>query len=172
MSLHEHCRMMAGYNAWANATLYAACAKVSDADYKADQGAFFRSLHGVLNHILLTDRIWGARFNGRTAPSWTLDTILFDDFGALRVAREVEDGKLVDFVARLDEEQLAADFRWTRKADGMQVAQPLWAALAHLFNHQTHHRGQAHDVLSRLGHEAPSLDLVIYQRESGIGFRA
>ncbi|WP_269714391.1 DinB family protein [Caulobacter sp. NIBR2454] len=172
MSLHEHCRMMAGYNGWANNRLFAACAKVPDVDYKAARGAFFGSLHGTLNHLLLTDRIWAARFVGRTAPSWTLDTILFEDFGALRVAREVEDGKLVDFVARLDDEQLAADFRWTRKADGMQIAQPLWAALAHLFNHQTHHRGQAHGLLTQMGVEAPSLDLVLYQRESGVGFRA
>jgi uncharacterized damage-inducible protein DinB len=167
----DYVRMMAGYNAWANRRLFAGCAKLVEANYKMDRGAAFKSLHGTLNHLLLTDRIWAARFDGRPAPSWALDAILFDDFAALRVAREVEDDKLVFFTDRLGEEDMAKDFRWTRKADGMVVAQPLWAALSHLFNHQTHHRGQAHALLSAAGTEAPPLDLAVFQTESRMGLR-
>lgn len=93
--------MFAGYNAWANARIYEAASILPDADYRADRGAFFKSVHGTLNHLLVADRIWMRRFTG-TGPSPTrLDDILFEDFRGLRDARHTEDRRIVDYIAGL-----------------------------------------------------------------------
>ena len=84
-------RMFAGYNVWCNERLYAAAATLSEADYHADRGAFFKSMHGTLNHLLVGDRIWMRRFTGVGALPKSLDAILYDDFTALRAARRSED---------------------------------------------------------------------------------
>ena len=81
-------QMFASYNTWCNERLYAAAATVSDADYRADRGAFFKSLHGTLNHLLVGDRIWMRRFTGVGPKPPSLDAILYDDFEALRAARK------------------------------------------------------------------------------------
>jgi uncharacterized damage-inducible protein DinB len=83
----EHFRTMAGYNRLANERLYDACARLPDAARKRDRRGFFGSIHGTLNHIMVGDRIWLARFAGREMPSTGLDAILFDDFHELRAAR-------------------------------------------------------------------------------------
>jgi uncharacterized damage-inducible protein DinB len=165
-------KMFAGYNAWANRRLYDACAALRGEDLHAGLGAFFGSLHGTLNHLLVTDRIWLARLHGETPPDLTLDTILHDGFAALRAAREAEDVRLVAFVEALDDAALAAEITYRPITRPETIRQPLWSVLAHLFNHQTHHRGQCHAMLTRVAIEAPSLDLILYQRETGDGLHA
>ncbi len=167
-----HWRMMAHYNAWANRRLYDACAGLSESDRKAGLGAFFGSLHGTLNHLLVADRIWMARFTGEPAPGHALDATLHEALPALRAAREDEDARISAFVAGLDAAALAAPVTYVTTSTGLAVTQPLGAALAHVFNHQTHHRGQCHAMLTRLAVDAPPLDLVYYQRESGEGIAA
>jgi len=159
----------AGYNAWANGRLYAAAAALPDADYRADRGAFFKSVHGTLNHILVGDRVWMNRFTGEGPVPRALDEILFDDFAALREARGAEDRRIAAWIATVSAQDLAGEFRYVRAADGRRYAQQLGPALDHFFNHQTHHRGQVHAVLTGLGRAAPSLDLVEYLREVGRG---
>jgi uncharacterized damage-inducible protein DinB len=164
-------RMFAGYNAWCNERLYAAAAKLSEADYRADRGAFFKSMHGTLNHLLVGDLIWMQRFTGQGDVPKSLDAILYDNFPALRTARRNEDANISRYVRSLSDEDLNRSIRFrtfTNPADFEQVLAP---ALDHFFNHQTHHRGQAHALLSAMiGNEAtPSFDLIIYQRETGQG---
>jgi uncharacterized damage-inducible protein DinB len=168
--MHALFQMFAGYNAWANHRVHAACALLDEADYKAERGAFFGSIHGALNHLIVTDRMWLARLRGEALPPHGLDAVIFDDLATLREARVHEDAALSDHVAALTDAQLAGAFRWTRTADGATVTQPLWAALAHVFNHQTHHRGQVHGLLSQAGIDPPSLDLPVFQKASGLGF--
>jgi len=86
--------MLAGYNAWANRRLYDAAAELDDADYRADHGAFFSSVHGTLNHLLVGDRIWMHRFTGEGPSLTKLDAILYEDFAELRAAREAEDDRI------------------------------------------------------------------------------
>jgi uncharacterized damage-inducible protein DinB len=164
-------KMFAAYNGWANQRLYDTAAKLSDPDYRKDRGAFFRSVHGTLNHLLAGDRIWMKRFTcqGEMPPS--LDAILHDDFSSLRKAREAEDKGIVAYADKLDGAQLAGELRYRTVVNPKTVTQPLVFALDHFFNHQTHHRGQAHALLtSFLGNEAvPSFDLIIFQRETGLG---
>ena len=154
----------AGYNAWANGRLYDAAARLSDADYRADRGVFFRSMHGTLNHLLATDRIWMRRVTGSGDAPDRLDAILHDDFAGLRAAREAEDRRIVDWVGGLDAAALAGSIRYRRVSSPEEFVQPLSPALDHWFNHQAHHRGQAHALLTGLGQAAPELDLLYYQR--------
>jgi len=169
--MKDHFRMFAIYNAWANTRLYNAAAKLSDADYRAERGAFFGSLHRTLSHILVGDRIWMRRFTGE-GPTYTdLEAVPCADLPSLRAEREAEDARIVGWVGSLDDAKLAGTFsyRTITKPDG--ITQRLAPALAHFFNHQTHHRGQAHGLLTAIGGRdaAPSLDLIYFQRETGVG---
>lgn len=165
----NHFPMLAAYNAWANRRLYGAAEKLPDADYRADRGAFFKSVHGTLNHLLVTDRIWMRRFTGEGDAPNRLDVVLFEDIGELRRARVAEDARIVRYIDRLSEADLAARFRYRTISNPDDVEQPLAPALVHFFNHQTHHRGQVHALLTGIAGEAPSLDLLVLQRETGIG---
>ena len=164
-------RMFAGYNAWCNRRLYDAATQVSDADYRADRGAFFKSLHGTLNHLLVGDRVWMRRFTGKGEVPASLDAILYDDFAELRRAREAEDLLISRYIEGLGEADLAGTLHYRTVVRPQDIEQPLAPALDHFFNHQTHHRGQAHALLSGIiGNDAtPSFDLIIYQRETGQG---
>jgi len=164
-------QMFAGYNAWCNERLYAVAAMISDADYRADRGAFFGSLHGTLNHLLVGDRIWMKRFTGVGEVPLSLDAILYDDFEALRAARRNQDILITRYTARLTDNDLNGMLRYRTVVRPQTIEQPLAPALDHFFNHQTHHRGQAHALLSAIvGNDAtPSFDLIIYQRETGVG---
>ncbi len=162
--MHDHYTMFASYNAWANARVYDAAAALTDADYRADRGVFFRSMHGTLNHLLATDRIWMQRFTGQGEAPDRLDAILFVDFAALHAARQAEDARIIRYVAGLNEDQLAGVIRYRRVSTPEPQVQALAPALAHWFNHQTHHRGQAHAILTGLTGAAPELDLLYYQR--------
>ena len=162
-------QMFARYNAWANDRLYAAAAQLSDADYRADHGAFFKSVHGTLNHLLVGDRIWMQRLTGEGEAPTRLDAILFDQFQPLRAARTKEDARIVAFVDSLSERDLTRKVRYTTISRPAAIEQELGYALPHVFNHQTYHRGQVHALLSKITGNAPSLDLILYQRETGIG---
>lgn len=166
-------RQMAGYNGWANQRLYAAAAGLAEDQYQAERGAFFGSVHGTLNHLLVTDRIWMRRLTGAGESPSRLDTILFETLAALTPAREAEDTRLLAFIMGLGEADLVAPLAYANTA-GQLFEQPLATVLDHLFNHQTHHRGQVHCLISGfLGKgAAPSLDLIQYQRETGLAAAA
>ena len=168
-ALRDHFVMLARYNDWANRRLYATAAKMLADDYRADRGAFFKSVHGTLNHLLATDRIWMKRFTGQGEAPERHDAILPDGFDDLRSARGREDARILGWTQGLDEAALNGVFRFTRASAPELYEQQLGPALAHLFNHQTHHRGQAHALISGLGYDAPELDLLFFQREAGLG---
>ncbi|WP_027229785.1 DinB family protein [Phyllobacterium sp. UNC302MFCol5.2] len=162
--MEQHFRMFAAYNRWANERLYAVAAELGDEEYCRDMRAFFSSMHGTLNHLLVTDRIWLFRFTGEGEAPKALDAILFDTFEDLRIARVKEDARIIDWVSSLDAAAIGGRFTYTTVSDMRTISQRLAPALAHLFNHQTHHRGQAHAILTALGKTAPSFDLIQFQR--------
>jgi uncharacterized damage-inducible protein DinB len=166
VTLVAHYRMFGRYNAWANSRLYDATARLSTEQYRADRGAFFKSVHGTLNHLLVTDRIWMHRFTGAGDAPSRLDAILFESFDGLRAAREAEDRRIVDFVDGLDDGRISGTIKYRRVSTPEEFEQQLAPALAHWFNHQTHHRGHVHALLTGLVGEAPELDLLIFQRLS------
>ncbi|MEE1613374.1 DinB family protein [Microvirga sp. CF3016] len=167
--MKPHFAMMAGYNAWSNERIYDVAAQLSDADYRADRGAFFKSVHGTLNHLLVADRIWLKRFSGRGEAPNRLDAILFETLPELRAARAREDERIVAYVDSLSDADLMGRIRYKTITTPMEIEQPLAPALVHFFNHQTHHRGQVHALLTGFGLEAPSLDLILFQRQTGMG---
>lgn len=163
--MKPHFSKMARYNAWANARLYGMARSLPDASYRKDVGAFFGSLHGTLNHLLATDRIWMRRFTGLGDPPKTLNAILFGDLPSLELARQEEDKRIVQYVDGLSDNDIAMDVTYLM-TNGVPQHYPLGDLLAHLFNHQTHHRGQAHTILTVLGIAEPqALDLSAMLRE-------
>lgn len=163
--MKAHFEMFAAYNRWANARLYEAFGELPAEEWGRDVGAFFTSLSGTMNHILVADRIWMKRFTGTGAAPTALDTVLFEDLEALKTAREAEDARISGWLSEIGQEALAGTFTYVTVTDRREVTQKLSPALAHFFNHQTHHRGQAHGILSQLGRTPPSLDLVRFQRD-------
>lgn len=167
--MKSHFAMMAAYNAWCNERVYEAAAQLSETDYHADRGAFFKSVSGTLNHLLATDRIWLRRVTGTGEAPDRLDAVLFDRLSDLWPARRTEDQRIIAYVEGLSDDDLAARIRYRSLTNPTEIEQPLAPILAHVFNHQTHHRGQVHGLLTGLGVEAPVLDLVAFQRISRMG---
>ncbi|OJF95186.1 DinB family protein [Pararhizobium antarcticum] len=160
----DHFRMFANYNGWANGLVYTAAAGLTDGEFREAKGAFFGSLHATLNHILCADRIWLKRFTGAGAAPGALDTILFEDLAALTAARKAEDARIKAFIDGLTPERLSGSFTYTPITSPVETTQKLSPSLAHLFNHQTHHRGQCHMTLTALGKPSLALDMVYFLR--------
>ena len=156
--MKTHFAQSAAYNRWANARLYDAALALDDAPYRRNVGAFFKSLHGTLNHLLVTDRIWLRRLTGEGEAPNRLDAILYDDRRALALARAAEDERILRYVAGLDDRELDAAFQYANTA-GTPFAAKRGDVLAHLFNHQTHHRGQIHCMLTQAGGKPHDTDL-------------
>ncbi|WP_448532617.1 DinB family protein [Parathermosynechococcus lividus] len=151
---------MARYNRWMNETLYECSSGLSDEARKRDMGAFFKSIHGTLNHLLLADRIWMGRFTGQPFHVTSLDQELYTDFEVLRSEREAEDQRIIAWVASLSSQDLENDLVYTSIVNPEPRRYPLWFALAHFFNHQTHHRGQVTTLLTQLGVKVGVTDLI------------
>jgi len=162
--LKAHFDQLAEYNRWANGRLYDDAATLPDEVRKRPIGLFFSSLHGTLNHLLVTDYIWLRRMTGDGPQPERLNQILYDDFAELRTAREAENARIFDFVTALEPADYDRVLEY-RNSTGKLFQQRLGPAMTHLFNHQTHHRGQAHAALTILGMPEPaSLDLLTLQR--------
>ena len=163
--MKRHFAMMAAYNRWANLRLYDMAAVLPDELYRKPIGVYFKSLHGTLNHLLTADRIWMRRLEGKGDHPSKLNATIHEDLASLRDARLAEDRRIVDFVDSLDD----ADFEKSceyKMLNGAPQRQYVCEILAHLFNHQTHHRGQAHAALTALGVSEPEpLDLLIMLNE-------
>ena len=163
MSL-ENFRQLADYNHWANRRLYGAALAMPDEAYRRRTGVFFGSLHGTLNHLLLTDRVWLKRLTGEGEHPNRLDAILFEERKDLLRARLAEDARLKRVIGGYSEADLGEAVSY-QTMSGQPQQQRLQDILLHLFNHETHHRGQAHACVSILtGSEPPSLDLLMFQR--------
>lgn len=166
--MQAHLRRMARYNAWANTRLYAACLRLPAAVYHAPRPSFFGSIHATLNHLLVADRLWRARIEGASPPYKRLDEAPWAGLDELAQERAAEDALIVARLDRADEAELARDAVYrmvTSPATEMRTS--VHVCWLHVFNHQTHHRGQVHDQLSQTEIAPPPLDLVFYLREAG-----
>jgi uncharacterized damage-inducible protein DinB len=151
--------LMAEYNRWMNGKLYAGCARLGDDDRRRDRGAFFKSIHGTLNHLVWGDRAWLSRFNGKSYPGGPIGVDLYDDFGALTAARVELDEEILAWARAATPEYLAEPMTWTSKVYGFTQTHPRWVQVVQMFNHQTHHRGQAHALLTAAGVDIGVTDL-------------
>lgn len=166
--MHDHFRMLADYNRWANRQVYRAAAELSAAELRESRGAFFGSLLATLNHILVADRVWMKRFTRQGDAPSALDTILHDDLASLTAARVAEDERIIAWIDGLSDEQIAGNLTYTPLSNPVEIRQKFAPTLAHVFNHQTHHRGQAHATLTALGRPSLTLDLVYFLRTDGL----
>jgi len=153
-------RALAAYNRWMNERLYALCAPLSDAERKRDRGAFFRSIHGTLNHLLLGDRIWLGRFIGGPYGARSLDQELYEDFAELSAERVRTDREVDAWVASLTPAHFAGTLHYTSLVNPAPRSYPFWVAVTHFFNHQTHHRGQLTTLLMQAGVDPGVTDLI------------
>jgi uncharacterized damage-inducible protein DinB len=159
VSAKSQIAQMARYHGWATERLLHSVDALPEQAYRQSCGLFFRSIHGTLNHLLLTDsEIWYPRFAGRSSSSMALDAELESDRAALAARLAGAAAQWSGYVESLSETGLAGDLHYTMTT-GQKRALPMPAALLHVFNHATHHRGQISAAISMLGFEYPPLDL-------------
>ena len=158
MVTRDYCITMADYNSWMNAKMYGLCASMADADRKKDQRAFFRSIHSTLNHILACDLSFMASFAGTAQPPET-DGDLHQHFDDLRRERTLVDQQIEAWSHSVQPGWLQSPSTYTHNEDGIPrvVTRGFW--VVHMFNHQTHHRGQVSTLLTQMGHDIGSTDL-------------
>jgi len=159
MISRDWCRRMAQYNRWMNRKLYACAAQLSDEQRLEDRGAFFKSLQGTLDHLVYADTAWMRRFGGRDLSGLDPRQPQRPDFASLRAERERLDEEILAWVEMLDETWLATTFSFTSQMSGKTFSSPSWRFVAHFFNHQTHHRGQATTLLMQFGIDPGVTDL-------------
>ena len=169
--MNAHAVLMAQYNAWMNAKLYDAAVKLSPEDLAAERGAFFGSILGTLNHLIVSDTIWLKRFAAHPAqpkvlqvvsalPNPTaLSQLVFTDFAALRERRQLLDATIQSWTEGLTGDDLAQTLSYTN-TKGEVKAKHMGSLVIHFFNHQTHHRGQATTLLSQAGVDVGETDLL------------
>lgn len=153
---------MAHYNRWQNQSLYAAAASLSDADRKLNRGAFFRSIHGTLNHVLWADEVWMGRLNGRPHPATPIHTSAdrYPLWEELRAARTGLDADLVAWAETLDPAWLLQSPATSSSGSTTKTPRTHAFLVVHMFNHQTHHRGQVHAMLTAAGAQPGDTDLL------------
>lgn len=157
----DYARTMARYNAWQNRSLYREAARLDDARRCADRGAFFGSIHNTLAHLLWGDIMWMRRFeDGWEAPDFgPAEGARALDWYTLVARRRDADARISDWAARLTPDALEGDLSWHSGIENRTLTKPRWMLVTHLFNHQTHHRGQVHAMLTACGMTPDATDL-------------
>ena len=154
-------RRMARYNRWQNANLYGVADTLSDGERRRERGAFFGSIHQTLSHLLWADRTWMSRFTPEVEkPQAGIpeSVSLYPDWGELKRERAVFDNTMVAWADRLDPASIAGDLSYYSRGAGRDITAPKWALITHMFNHQTHHRGQVHCMLTQAGGKPHTTD--------------
>ena len=136
----NYCKSMAEYNSVMNVRLYLICSSLSADELMSDCGLFFGSIHRTLDHILYGDMSWLLRFEGKEESVPELDKQLYESFDELKEARKIWDKKILDWSSDVTEKWLSEDFSYTSKVDGKIRTRNAWLLVAHMFNHETHHR--------------------------------
>lgn len=159
----EFVRMMTRYNHWQNNSLIAAADGLDDPARRADRGAFFKSIHGTFSHLLWGDRMWMHRFTGSEKPAAGIkdSPLLFNDWQAFRQARKQTDHAILDWAGQLGVSGLAGDLVWFSGAVQREMRVNKAQVIVHFFNHQTHHRGQIHAMLTAAGAKPDDTDLML-----------
>jgi len=146
-----------------NRRLFGVAANLSDGERRAPRGAFWGSIHGTLTHILWGDRQWMSRFDGWPKPTAPIkeSAQMIEDFAELAAAREAADAGIGRWAGNVDEAWLDEDMIWFSGAANREVRAAKRLLVTHFFNHQTHHRGQAHALLTEAGQATGDTDLFL-----------
>jgi len=163
----SYVRTMAAYNRWQNDSLFGAADDLSDQARRQPRGAFFGSIHGTLNHLLWGDQVWMCRFAGTpmpVAPSIATSVGEHEDWDDLKDARGAFDDVIEDWAEGLGQAWLDGEVSWHSSIAGCEVSRPAGFLVAHMFNHQTHHRGQVHAMLTAAGVKPKDTDLLLMEQ--------
>lgn len=161
--------ILARFNAWANARLHGAAATLAAAELSQDRGAFFGSILGTLNHILLVDILYRERLEGRKTEFTSLDQILHGDLPDLTLAQAAEDAYYIAYAEDLRPEDLEEPIGFETLMDVPEYWEvPRAVYFTNLFQHQVHHRGQTHNMLSEAGIDPPPIGYIEYRIEQGL----
>ncbi len=154
-------QMMAKYNAEMNRRMYGAAARLSDEQRRTECGTFFHTLHATFSHLLWGDRMWMSRFAGWEKPPVGISGSvgLIEDFATLRAERVAADAAIQDWADGVRQDWLDGELRWFSGAMQREMAQQCAPLVVHMFNHQTHHRGQIHAMITRFGETTGDTDL-------------
>jgi uncharacterized damage-inducible protein DinB len=154
-------KRMARYNRWQNENLYGVADTLPDEERRRERGAFFGSIHKTLSHLLWGDRIWMARFTGGPRPAGGIpeSVSMFPDWDGLKRERAAFDETIITWSDKLDDAWLNSDLTYYSSAIHQDLSRPIWALVTHFFNHQTHHRGQVHCMLTQAGGKPHATDL-------------
>jgi uncharacterized damage-inducible protein DinB len=155
------CRMMATYNVEMNRRFYTAAARLPDETRRQAAGAFFGSLHGTLCHLVWADMAWMGRLDGGAPPPVAIaqSASMIGDFAEMHATRTALDARIARWTEGLDEAALSGDLHWYSGSAGRDMVRPMPLVVTHMFLHQTHHRGQAHALLTRFGEDTGATDL-------------
>ena len=161
----NYVQTMARYNHWQNRSLYAAAEGIGNAERRRDRGAFFGSIHATLDHLLWADRVWMSRWSDVPAPvQGGKDSVrLHEAWDDLARERRAFDGVILAWAANLAPDALAGDLTWFSGGRQMECCKPRWLLVTHFFNHQTHHRGQVHTMLTAAGAKPEDTDLMLME---------
>lgn len=158
----DYVRLMAAYAVWQNHSIFAAADTLTDAERRLDRGAFFRSIHGTLNHLLWGDQLWLHRLAGTPAPmspDIPGSVSAFEHWAALKAEREQTDARMLAWGERVAAIDLEGMLGWYSGAIQADITRPRWALVLQLFNHGTHHRGQVHAMLTAAGARPDDTDV-------------
>ncbi len=165
----EYARVMARYNRWQNVSIYAAAEALGDAARRADRGAFFGSIHRTLSHLLWGDMIWMSRFAGLDAPPVANigeSPDMIESWADMQSRRKALDAQIAEWAQTLSDDQISRDLTWHSGVLNREITRPFADLLVHFFNHQTHHRGQVHAMITAAGGRPDDTDLFIMQVEN------
>lgn len=172
----QNFQLLAQYNRWMNDKILAACSTLSAEELVSDRGAFFGSILGTLNHLMVGDILWLKRFAEGAHTFGSLDSIsalavpaaldaqLHPDLESFAGARQAIDTDIIDFCDEVTAQQLHEKVSY-KTFQGTPFEDELGLLVQHLFNHQTHHRGQITTLLSQAGIDVGPTDLLVCQRE-------
>lgn len=154
-------QQMARYNRWQNENLIGVADRLSDEERRSERGAFFGSIHKTFSHLLWADRMWMSRFTDLPKPEVGLadSSTLYSDWAAFKRERDAFDDKIIAWARGLSDDRLKTNFTWFSNSVKAEVSKPLWLVVTHFFNHQTHHRGQVHAMLTQAGGKPHETDL-------------
>lgn len=157
-----YCQTMARYNAWQNQSLFMAAVDLTDEAREADRGAFFGSIRGTLSHLMWGDLMWIGRFDGGPGPAAVASiaqTVRAFDWSSLMAERPRLDARIAAWAWMVTQDELAGDLTWHSAVMQRDITRPAALCVMHLFNHQTHHRGQVHAMLTAAGARPDDTDL-------------
>jgi uncharacterized damage-inducible protein DinB len=154
---------MARYNQWQNQNVYGAADQLSAQERRRERGAFFGSIEKTLSHLLWADRIWMSHFGAAPRPPGGIpeSALLYSDWETLKLERSAFDAKIIGWSDQVGRDWLESDLTWFSNAAKTEMTRPRWLLVVHMFNHQAHHRGQVHCLITQSGGKLHDTDLAL-----------